>query len=99
MNGLKEETKRNSKLPHALTLDNRKSLIISGVTVVDSFDDKTIDAVTDIGKLTIKGENLSIKKLSLDELGNLEIEGKITELIYKDTYGSDKEGFFSKLFR
>lgn len=96
--GSREETKKCSKLPHNLTLESRKNLVISGVTAVDNFDDKTIQAMTDMGELTIKGENLNIKKLCLENLGDLEVEGKISVLSYAEK-GQNSEGFFSKLFK
>lgn len=95
---MKDEFKRNTKLVHNLTLESRKNLMISGVTEVDNFDDKTISAITEMGNLTIKGENLNIKKLNL-ELGDLEIEGKISSLTYTDKKSNSTEGFFSKLFK
>ncbi len=98
MNGIKESNQKSVKCPHNLTLENRKKLIISGVTDVDNFDDKSITASTDIGKLTIKGENLNIKKLSL-ELGDLEVEGKVSVLSYTDNNFTSSHGFFSKLFK
>ena len=96
--GSREETKKFPKLPHNLTLEGRKQLVISGVTAVDNFDDKTIQAMTSMGELTIKGENLNIKKLCLEDLGDLEIEGKISSLSYSEK-GQSSEGFFSKLFK
>ncbi len=98
MNSIKEDLRKAPKIPHNLTLEGRKLLIISGVTEVESFDDKTIVAITSMGALTIKGEGLNIKKLNL-ELGDLEIEGKICELIYSDRHSGSSESFFSKLFK
>lgn len=98
MNGIKESNQKNLKCPHNLTLENRKKLIISGVTDVGNFDDKSITASTDMGELTIKGENLNIKKLSLD-LGDLEVEGKVSSLNYMDKNLASSQGFFSKLFK
>lgn len=98
MNGAKENNQKSLKCSHNLTLESRKQLIISGVTDVGNFDDKSITASTNMGNLTIKGENLNIKKLSLD-LGDLEVEGKINSLSYTDkNFGSSKK-FFSKLFK
>lgn len=94
----KEEHKNLAKLPHCLTLDNRKHLSLTGVSEVDSFDDKSIVAYTDVGELTIKGENLNIKKLNLD-IGELEVTGKISSLVYADHRLSSSAGFFSKLFK
>lgn len=95
---MKDEFKKSNKLVHNLTLEGRKNLMISGVTEVDNFDDKTISAITGMGTLTIKGENLNIKKLNL-ELGDLEIEGRISSLTYTDKKINSTEGFFSKLFK
>ena len=98
MKSIKEEVKRSTKLSNNLTLENRKFLMVSGVTEVDNFDDKSIDAITEIGRLSIQGENLNIKKLNL-ELGDLEVEGKISGLNYSDKKDNSCEGFFSKLFK
>ncbi len=94
----KEELRKVSHQPHNLTLEGRKDLIISGVKEVDSFDDKSISVQTSMGDLTIKGQNLNIKKLNL-ELGDLEIDGKISALIYSEKNSNSSEGFFSKLFK
>jgi sporulation protein YabP len=93
-----EERKSSAKLPHCLTLDNRKNLTMSGVSEVDSFDDRSIIAYTDVGELTIKGENLNIKKLNL-ELGELEVTGKVASLVYADNKLGSNAGFFSRLFK
>ena len=98
MNSTKEDIRRSTKLSNNLTLENRRLLIVSGVMEVENFDDKSIDAVTEIGKLSIQGENLNIKKLNL-ELGDLEVEGKISGLNYSDKRSTSSEGFLSKLFK
>jgi len=98
LSSIKEDFKKTPKRPHNLTLEGRNLLIISGVTEVESFDDKAIVAITDMGALTIKGEGLNIKKLNL-ELGDLEIEGKVCGLIYSDKHSDSSESFFSKLFK
>ncbi len=91
------ESKNSKTTPHQLTLDNRKLLILTGVAEVDSYDEKSITAYTDLGELCIKGENLNIKKLNL-EMGELEVDGLISSLCYKDvSHGGS--GFFSKLFK
>lgn len=98
MNNAKEEPKRSGRLSNNVTLENRKLLIVSGVKEVDNFDDRSIDTSTELGKLSIQGENLNIKKLNL-ELGDLEVEGKISGLNYSDEKDSYSKGFFSKLFK
>lgn len=88
----------NQKIPHTLSLDNRKALSLSGISEVDSFDDKSVTAYTDLGKLSINGENLNIKKLNL-EMGELEVVGKISSLIYSDSKSKNNKNLFFKLFK
>lgn len=37
------------KLPHNIIMEDRKKLSVSGVTDIDSFDEQTIIAITDLG--------------------------------------------------
>lgn len=83
--------------PHSLVLEERKSLAVSGVSDVDSFDEEMIIALTDLGELTIKGSELHISNLNTD-LGELNVEGHVTALVYS-TDGPRASGFFGKLFR
>ena len=46
-----------------LVLENRNKLSISGVKDVLSFDDQVVIMETELGLLTIKGENLKIKPI------------------------------------
>lgn len=46
---IKEECIKSSKIPHCLTLDNRKKLSVSGVSEIDSYDDKSVVVYTDMG--------------------------------------------------
>lgn len=93
-----QEEKSVVKLPHVLTLDNRKSLILSGISDVDSFDEQSVTAYTDIGELTIRGQNLHISKLNLDT-GDLELDGLIISMTYTNNQSSSGGGLFSKLFK
>ena len=47
-----------------LILENRGKLSISGVLDVLSFDDQVVIVETELGLLTVKGENIRINKLS-----------------------------------
>ena len=91
------EEKKNIKLVHNLILKERKSLNISGVLDVDSFDDNAVVAYTELGELTIKGTGLHISKINLDS-GDLELDGDVYSMEYAEDRPSEK-GFFSKLFR
>ena len=39
------------KLPHNIIMEDRKKLSVSGVTDIDSFDEQTIIAITDLGEI------------------------------------------------
>ncbi len=82
---------------HNLILENRKSLLLSGVSDVDSFDEQTVIAYTDMGSLTIKGSDLKVNKLNT-ESGELNIEGNISSMSYSDETKSTGN-FFSKIFK
>jgi len=78
---------------------NRKLLEVSGVMNVESFDSEEFLLETEFGYLMIKGQNLHIKNLSLEQ-GLVAIEGLVNELAYLDTNSQGKpKGFFGKLFK
>jgi len=78
---------------------NRKLLEISGVLNVESFDSEEFLLETECGFLTIRGKNLHIKNLSLEQ-GLVAIEGMVDELAYLDGNAQEKtKGFLGKLFK
>lgn len=81
-------------------LENREKLTVSGVVDVLSFDDQIVIVETDLGLLTIKGENLRINKLSLDTTEVI-VEGKIFSLSYseKNLDKNSAGGFLGKIFK
>lgn len=90
-----EERKRTE---HKIVLTDRSKLSVTGVEDVDSFDDDKIIAYTVEGVMTVKGAELRINRLSLED-GGLEIEGDIDSIEYSDGHKSDGGGFFSKIFK
>ncbi|MCF3944462.1 sporulation protein YabP [Oceanobacillus alkalisoli] len=88
-----------TELDHQVKLVNRKTLEISGVKEVDSFDNEEFLLETVQGYLIIRGQNLQLKNLDVNA-GNVTIKGRIYELSYIDEVSGEKaKGFFSKLFR
>lgn len=78
---------------------NRKVLEISGVLNVDSFDSEEFLLETDSGFLTIKGNNLHMKNLNLEQ-GMVAIEGLVDEIAYLDGgAGLKSKGLLGKLFK
>ena len=68
---------------HALTLDNRKSLTMTGVTEVVSFDDETVVLRTGLGMLTVQGAGLRLRTLSTDG-GQMAVTGEVALLSYEE---------------
>ncbi|WP_096203241.1 sporulation protein YabP [Bacillus sp. FJAT-45350] len=84
---------------HDITLRNRKTLDITGVKQVESFDNEEFLLETEMGFLSVRGRNLHMKNLNV-ELGNVSIEGKVYDLIYLDDNQNEKsKGLFGKLFK
>lgn len=82
-----------------IVLENRNKLSVSGVKDVISFDDELVIIETELGLLTVKGNNLKINKLSIDT-GDVSVEGEISNLGYSDpTKKSQEQGLFSKIFK
>lgn len=82
-----------------LVLENREKLSISGVLDVLSFDDQVVIVETELGLLTIKGENLRINKLSIDT-SEVIVEGEIHNLSYSENDVDKKSsGFLNKIFK
>ena len=69
--------------PHKLTLNERKSLTMTGVTEVVCFDDTTVELRTALGALCVRGQELKLKTLSL-EGGQMAVEGHISALSYEE---------------
>ena len=89
------EEKRTVKLPHNICMEERAKLMISGVREVDSFDDRSVILLTEMGELHIKGTSLHISNLDVDT-GELTVTGKIIGLVYQE---NSNGSFFSKLFK
>lgn len=89
-----EEERRSGN--HLLSVENRKQVMASGVLDVDRFDEKAVVVLTNMGVLTVEGEDLHINRLNV-ESGEIAIEGEIDLLQYSDL--KEKGGVFKGLFR
>ena len=92
------EEKINKK--HSLSLMERERLTLSGVKEVFSFDEVLIEVETTKGYLDIKGQDLHIIKMNIDE-GDMIIEGNISSIEYHDNQGTGRKkgSMMSKLFK
>lgn len=96
---IEERKSMNTNIIQNLVLENRSKLNISGVLDVLSFDDQIIIVETELGMLTIKGDNLRINKLSIDT-SEVIVEGEIISLTYSNKDLDKKnESFLGKIFK
>ena len=75
------------QMPHKLTLNERSSLSMTGVTEVVSFDDSTVILHTALGTLVVQGRDLQLKTLSPDG-GQVAVAGNVSALIYEEPRSS-----------
>lgn len=94
MDDIKNKTFQN------IVLENRERLNITGIIDVFSFDDQIIIIETELGLLTIKGENLKINKLSIDT-SDFSVDGVISSLTYSSADSGNKKNksILSKIFK
>ncbi len=90
--------KDNSSTVQNLILENREKLTISGVIDVLSFDDQIVILETELGMLTIKGDDLRINKLSIDTQDVI-IEGNINTLTYSEKEEKKNGSLLGKIFK
>lgn len=98
MDEKKSISMNNANLIQNLILENRGKLSISGVNDVLSFDDQVVMVDTELGLLTVKGENIRINKLSLDT-AEVIIEGEISTLVYSQTKQEKTGSLLGKIFK
>lgn len=90
---------KNIFFPHKLMIENRQGGTITGVTDVMSFDEKDILLMTQAGKLTVKGEQLHVKRLNLEK-GEVDIEGRVDSLLYlSKNMENQNESIWKRMFR
>lgn len=83
-----------------IIIENREKMSISGVIDVESFNDENVIIDTDLGVLIVRGEDLRISRLNLDN-SELNIEGDIYSCEYgdRDSSRSKAFGFLGKMFK
>ena len=95
-----EEKQTAVALTHRIAVTGRHTGTITGVSDVLSFDEGEIILETELGTLTIKGQELHINRLTLEQ-GEADIDGKIDSLVYSGSAGTKGKGesFLGRLFR
>ena len=95
---VKTEDGQGIKRPQHLILENRKKLTVTGVTDIDSFDEKSVILFTDIGELVIEGRDLHINKLDVDT-GELTMQGTVDSMEYRAQQVRPQGSVLTRLFR
>jgi sporulation protein YabP len=96
-----EEKKIIKPKQHTIFMDNRQKLNISGVIDVGSFNDAVVIVETEAGLLEVKGKNLHMSRLNLEN-SEMSIDGYVNSLEYKDKTNrgnKDSTNFITKLFK
>lgn len=81
-----------------ILVENRSKVTITGVEQVESFNDNTIILTTVKGGIVIKGEDLNVGKLNIDN-GNINIEGNINGINYSDKGLGHRGNIIGKIFK
>ena len=82
-------------LVHHVTMHECKTVLITGVKEVISFDELAVLLITCCGQMTIEGEGLHISRLDLDR-GEADIDGTVSG-IYYSKIKEKSGGFFRRL--
>ncbi len=94
-----EEKKVRSSSRHSLNIDRRENVIVTGVSDVISFDEETVIGETEMGTLIIRGNNLHVSRINLEN-GELAVSGEIDGITYEDPNSSNRgKSLLGRLFK
>lgn len=94
----KKEVKAEEK-KGLMTMENRKKLSLNGVMEVVSFNDEKIVLKSNLGNLTVKGTELKMNRLDVQN-GDIVIMGIVDGIFYNnDLAKPQKENVLKKLFK
>lgn len=92
-----EETKIFAK-PHSISLKDRKSMILTGVSGIISFDDGCVSLDVSDNLLYVYGSSLHIDSFS-NESGDVCLSGLVDSIVYSGkTQSSYRKGILKRLF-
>ncbi len=89
---------KKSRKPHSVMWKDRAQGTVTGVTDVYSFDEHSIILETEQGTMTIKGKNLHIGRLMLEQ-GEVEMDGTIDSVVYSGSNPAKKGSLVKRMFR
>jgi sporulation protein YabP len=83
---------------HIVSIDNRERISVTDVTDIESFNEELILLILKNGGLIIKGQDLHIQKLDLEE-GRVLITGAIGSATYTEKKDKQEKGFLKKILK
>ena len=83
---------------HVVNIDNRERISVTEVTDIESFNEEIIFLALKNGGLIIRGEDLHIQKLDLEE-GRVLISGAIGSAVYTEKKDRQEKGFLKKILK
>lgn len=83
---------------HVVNIDNRERVSVTEVTDIESFNEDIILLTLKNGGLIIRGEDLHIQKLDLEE-GRVLISGAISSAVYTEKKDRQEKGFLKKILK
>ncbi len=95
-----EDLNSINKRQHKMVVNNRKNGSLTGVKDVIAFDEGEVILETDMGVLVIKGHDLHVKRLNLEN-GEVDLEGQMDSFFYSEQKhsGNRGESFLGRLFK
>lgn len=91
------DEKRLTHLPHNVTMNDRRNLMLTGVEEVIDCDEEVLTVRTTMGEMTVGGNGMHIGSFNRGS-GELKVDGSIREIIYADAE-PETHGFFKRLFK
>ena len=83
---------------HNLIMEDRKQITVTDVKDVNSFNEENILLTIQGGGLILKGQDLHIQKLDLEE-GKVVITGSINSAVYTEKREKAEGGFLKKMLK
>ena len=95
------DAEKGKKATHEFSVRDRKTMLISGVSEIISFDENSVVAETSCGEMTVEVTGLHIGALDTDR-GFLSLDGEISGIYYLEDQspvtvnGRKKRGLFGR---
>jgi sporulation protein YabP len=91
--------KKRSASRHALQVDKRERVTVTGLIDVISFDEESVIGETEMGVIIIRGVNLHVNRINLEN-GELSVSGEIDGITYENPgSGAKGKSLLGKLFK